>query len=468
MAIWFVYRSHYEGPLSRRVRRLRADSLLGWFQARVAEAHGAKSEDEAHRIGQDELGGYVYGFGTYFKAAREERLKPPGSVSALKRQLRAHLYVEGDAEECIRLDGEGHGLRVRTDDDEVQLAYYFFDDEAVAAHPDRLAWLLHQEPSLPEVPAGPAAAPYTPPEPLIVKELACASSPSGPSGDGVTYACLLTFSDGDSLCGEAVALPGVRLPGLAAHLRRITPAAKPQPFSAEWLDTWPLELRLLRAMTAADEAGIAGALTRAGRCPLMELRARGNPSRLGVGSADAAREEFAAAMPERHGGDPERSIVYAGEHAALLCAHLSTFFGYQQWVLFDDLWAAAHRDLATSLLRYTVRWDPFPQRARAAQARTRGAPGQEATQRAAAQAQERAFTQAISGREGAGRAYQPGASYAAGEVIEHGKFGAGVVQRVEGKYIDVCFRDATRRLIHAPAAAAPPSPPRGGRRAGPG
>lgn len=463
MAIWFVYRSHYEGPLSRRVRRLRAGSLLQWFQARVTEAHGAKSEDEARRISQDELGGSVYGFGTYFEAARKERLTPPGSASTLKRQLRAHLYVEGDAEECIRIDGEGHSLRVRTDDDEVQLAYYFFDDEAVAASPDRLSWLLHQEPRLPEVPGGSPVAPYAPPEP--VKELACASPPPGPSGEGVTYACLLTFSDGDSLCGEAVALPGVRLPGLAAHLRQVTPAAKPQPWGAAWMDTWPLELRLLRAMTAADEAGIAGALARAARYPLLDLRSAGNPSRLGLGGADAARDEFAAAMPARHSGDPERSIVYAGEHAALVCAHLSTFFGYQQWVLFDDIWAAAHRDLATSLLRYTVRWDPFPARAAP---RPRGARSQEATQRAAAQAQARAFTQAIAGREGTGRAYQPGACYAAGEVIDHGKFGAGVVQRVEGKYIDVCFKDATRRLIHAPAVAAPPSLSRGGRRTRPG
>ena len=41
MALWFVYRSHYEGPLSRRVRKLRASSVLAWFQARMAEARAA-------------------------------------------------------------------------------------------------------------------------------------------------------------------------------------------------------------------------------------------------------------------------------------------------------------------------------------------------------------------------------------------------------------------------------------------
>src|SRR5262249_39594469 len=30
---------------------------------------------------------------------------------------------------------------------------------------------------------------------------------------------------------------------------------------------------------------------------------------------------------------------------------------YEQWVLFDDLWASAHADLANSILRYVQRWD---------------------------------------------------------------------------------------------------------------
>ena len=30
---------------------------------------------------------------------------------------------------------------------------------------------------------------------------------------------------------------------------------------------------------------------------------------------------------------------------------------YHQWIFFDDQWAAAHPDLANSLLRYTRCWD---------------------------------------------------------------------------------------------------------------
>ena len=32
---------------------------------------------------------------------------------------------------------------------------------------------------------------------------------------------------------------------------------------------------------------------------------------------------------------------------------------HDQWFVFDDRWAAAHPDLAQSLLRYAVHWDPL-------------------------------------------------------------------------------------------------------------
>ena len=39
--------------------------------------------------------------------------------------------------------------------------------------------------------------------------------------------------------------------------------------------------------------------------------------------------------------------------------HVDEYFGYQQWFLFDDVWAASHPELAASLLRYAIDWDPF-------------------------------------------------------------------------------------------------------------
>jgi hypothetical protein len=30
---------------------------------------------------------------------------------------------------------------------------------------------------------------------------------------------------------------------------------------------------------------------------------------------------------------------------------------FHQWILFDDVWASAHADLANALLRFARRWD---------------------------------------------------------------------------------------------------------------
>jgi hypothetical protein len=345
--IWFVYRSHYEGPLSKRVRSLSASSILEWFRAKIETARGS---EEPSKVVREELGGYVYGFDTIFEAAREHRLPIPQSTAALGELLHEHLYVEGKPDN-IRLDD--HTLRVRTDDDEVDLAYFFFDDTAAREYSDRVAYLLQEDPRLPD---GDADGTFRLPVKLNLL------LPGG-EGKGATYACLLTFYDSQSIPGEAAVFPGVRLPDLAAHLRRVLPESKPQKWSAEWLATWPLELRLLRAMVDPNDRTLSPALGRAQAFPLGPIAADTNHSRLGIGAQAAARDEFleaaAKSKKSKHAGDPKRSIVHEGEHVAVLCAHTSSHFGYQQWILFDDRWAAAHPDLASSVLRYASGWDPF-------------------------------------------------------------------------------------------------------------
>ncbi len=45
---------------------------------------------------------------------------------------------------------------------------------------------------------------------------------------------------------------------------------------------------------------------------------------------------------------------------AVFCLHVARWDKedlYHQWYFFDDLWAAAHPDLANALLRYASRWD---------------------------------------------------------------------------------------------------------------
>lgn len=43
---WFVYRTHYEGPLSKRVKRLKAPSVRAWFVRNMSKKPGDVYEKE--------------------------------------------------------------------------------------------------------------------------------------------------------------------------------------------------------------------------------------------------------------------------------------------------------------------------------------------------------------------------------------------------------------------------------------
>lgn len=306
-AVIFVYRSHYAGPLSKRVVHRPDASVLAWFQRGWYE----KDHDQwlATEVGDD-----VYGLHSIFDAAREHDLAMPRDWPDLHRLLGQHLYVEGE----IRADEQA--LRVLTDDDEVQLAYFLLDDATLTQVPERLAYLVHPQWPLPSTASREDG--FTSPVPVHV-------AASDPAGRGATYAVFLTHDDGKSIaCTPTQVIPGVRLPDLASALRAADPTASPS-------GDWPAELVALRSLLDGAGGSIAPALERYNRSP-----------GIGVGEPSKTRE-------------PERSLIAVDEHIAQFAVHVDDYFGYQQWFLFDDLWAASHAHLASSLLRYAADWDPF-------------------------------------------------------------------------------------------------------------
>lgn len=446
--IWFVYRTHYEGPLSKRIRRLAAPSILAWFQAKIEEARTSLTPRD---VGVAELGGPVQGLRSFFEAAHTHSLHTPKTTTALRKLLVEHLSIESP-EENIQLDA--HSVRIRTDDEQVGLAYYFFDDEVVRRSPDRVAYLLLDEPRLPEdVSAGGGS--FSPP--VEVSALA----PTG-SGEGATYVALLTFADSDSLPGTISVFPGVRVGGLVAHLRSVTP------------QSWPIELRVLRAMIDPGDTTLTPALKRAAAYPLG-LVAAGDPAPdLGAGPLAAARAELlAAAEPHTHGGDPSLAIIQESAGAVLFAPHASADLGHQQWILFDDRWASAHPDLAASILRYGRDWDPFaaarpaaksskalkapksakdpkapraPKAARPTRASTAAA--------AAATKHQNLWHAAVADRtEADARVYAPSDRFQEGELIQHAKFGLGVVLRSDPTKCEVLFAITSRIMLQGAGKA---------------
>lgn len=442
--IWFVYRSHGEAPLAKRVRRVAAPSVIAWFQAKIEEARISLTP---HRVAEADLGGPVRGLAALFEAARQQSLHTPKSTAGLGKLLQEHLHADE-----VRVDA--HAVRVLTSDEDGESAWFFFDDEAQAKLPRNLAWLIHEAADLPEGDAD---------RPFAVAPLP-ALAPAG-EGEGATYACLYTLHGRPAVAGRAFAIPGVRLPDLAGWLRRTTPAP-----AADGQEGWPVELSLLRALVDPADTTIGPALSRAAAYPLDAVLARASHAPLGAGPIDEARAEAAKAaeglsLPEGRAAP----VVHETAHAAIMAAQVSDRLGYQQWILFDDRWGAAHPELSTSILHATEHADPFaplrPAKAPAAKPapkpkadkgeKTAKPKADKAEKAARAKAEkaasrdEQAWKAAVGDRDAAGATlYRPAVRFDAGALIAHPKFGLGVTTRVEGNKVEVMFKDGPKLLVH--------------------
>jgi hypothetical protein len=100
----------------RRFVRLKAPTVLTWFQ------RGWRACERGEDWGAD-LRGHVYGLGTFFDMIEEQQLQFPSSEEELVPLLEAHIYYEKD------IEAEPHFVHVETDDDEVDIEYFFFDDQ---------------------------------------------------------------------------------------------------------------------------------------------------------------------------------------------------------------------------------------------------------------------------------------------------------------------------------------------------
>ena len=119
-------------------------------------------------------------------------------------------------------------------------------------------------------------------------------------------------------------------------------------------------LFLCRMIVGVGEATLGPALGRLREYPVESLGQRSNRE-LGVGAHAEAVVEFAevASTLPPNSGDATLTKIEVSEHIVQVAQHVSRSFGYQQWFLFDDRWAAAHPGLARSLLRYGMSWDPL-------------------------------------------------------------------------------------------------------------
>jgi uncharacterized protein (TIGR02996 family) len=346
MTVHFVYRSHYHGPTGLYRRTFDDATVLDWF---VKRWQGRDYDDGAHELAKKLLGTHVYGFASLFQAILEHKLPPPKTHRQLVKLLNEHLYLEGELR-------AGPGLlQMLTDNDEIQLAYYFFDDAYLAKHRRHIAFLLQDDWRLPEdIAAGGFKA--SEPTTRVIKG----------EGAGATYIVINGFWDSCNLddMGPAMRLDGGRLPELARYLAGSEELAEQQPdlkviqsvlFPAGKKPEDPADPFLF---TVRDDPADEAAWTAFGDW----LAERGERS-AGAFVLERGLEAFCRRGVEEYPDwkfDPKKSRVQVADHVAVCCRHVARWGKedlYHQWYFFDDLWASAHPDLANALLRYARRWD---------------------------------------------------------------------------------------------------------------
>ena len=378
MGVTFVYRCPYEGPSEKTVVHFADATVLDWFRSRWREM-GARG----HACG-DMPGVDVYGFGSLGEAIADHDLPEPVTEDELRQMLDTHLYVEGE------ILFEDHCIQVLTDDDELGMAYYFFDDIWLEQYPDRAVFLTHEDWRLPE-----DIDPYAPPfSPQNDSDLLPGGPPGeGPEKNGSVFLLFNSYYDGSNLDGVSpLRIQGIRLDILPAWLMIATPT-----------DEWPLELLFLRAQlfvppqdTGPEERELMEAIVEdPASGPAWSvysdwLLQRGKPAahvdvlqrallacaeaRISewagdvwprndvlTGSLIESREEAAALLSQYGKKLQEHDMplhLAASDHLAQMCIPAFPTLGtYHQWYFFDDLWATSHSALADGVMCYLLRWD---------------------------------------------------------------------------------------------------------------
>lgn len=378
MNVYFVYRSNYYFPELNYLRTFKADSVLDWFKQNW---HSAPSFDEAHSFARSLIGIDVYGFDSIFEAIGEHTLEPPKTTEELDLILADHLYVEGE------ISFRPHAIQVLTDDDELDVAYYIFDDHFLKEHKEHTAYLLQSVWHLPTAISD---------QPFRCTENCRELGPGG-KGEGNVYCSFQSFYDSGGNLSDIAGtwkIDGVRLPQLAQFLGSEAPQRDPADYA------WPSELLILRSqlLNAPESAGfdertllnqlienhtsetnwqlsysqmkdlgyqnpglvyLERALKSAADYPVSEMDYQ---------SAWEDREQLAMNRNDllkdleqwQISNDSSKSRVQVDEHIAQISVHTQNWHGmdlYNRWIIFDDLWASANEELANSILRYSNRWD---------------------------------------------------------------------------------------------------------------
>jgi uncharacterized protein (TIGR02996 family) len=375
MAVYFVYRCPGISPTEKYVRRFDDDNVLDWFRSRWARLAGSDRTAAYRRLKRD-LGCPCDELADVFCSEDEEARTPPASLAELLER------IEDTNPNEVACQSK-HCLQVFTWIDEPETAYYLFDDHYLRKHRDRAAFLLHEGWQLPDASKNGSFRPKEETEQLMAR----------PGGVGATYLVFLVCESKSNMddLSPAHRIDGVRLPELAGFLManppprywtgllsRLRAVLSVPPRAASAAETAFHEELLSRPDDRATWAAYSDWLVDQGRGPAgteMLRRALERIGKVTEREADgfqlgaAAKHPTPASQPAAQAfvrlADRRRrspSLVHVGEHLAQMClcadyVRRARPKDFDQWIFFDDLWAAAQPALANALLRFRARWD---------------------------------------------------------------------------------------------------------------
>lgn len=385
MSVYFVYRSQYLTPMLNQVKVFEDATVLSWFQ-RIWNFGNDLGDSSAYDV--ELLGFEVYGFDSIFDAIAEHEIEPPKDESSLSQILREHLYVEGE------LDFSSNCIQVLTDDDELDVAYYIFDDVFLERNRDKAEFLLLSSFELPsDVKIESSESEFE-----VDARLKLIDTPGGGAGC-LFFATMSEYDSGGNLSDLEGGwfIEGLRLPDLPEYLATTLPETGPAGYA-------PVELLLLRSQLFSDYSE-----TRAGDLNLEALLSSPRSKMVwqqylsSEADSDEAKTRIlksalksCAQFPVcrvdygfdwkfasgkllsvskdevweqiRTGevtNDSTKSMVQVQAHVAQVSIHTDCWKLrepvdlYNRWILFDDIWALQYPELAQSILLYATRWDPL-------------------------------------------------------------------------------------------------------------
>lgn len=339
MAVYFVYRSQYNTPALNYIRQFPEKNLFEWFCK-----HWKKMDDNAVHAYCDELFGIdVYGYDSLLTSISDNDIAKPKSQKELEEILVEHMYYEG------AITVEPHLVQVLTDDDELDIVYYLFDDDYLRSNPGKADFLLQSNWELPEE--------FSDSSDYDIKVDCEEVSPSG-SFSGNTFCVFLTGYAGGNISDISAnwCIEDLRIPQLGEYLLNV-------PLSAESIfSSFPVELCLLREQLLVNAR-------------LDSSEFHGIEKALKDCSADSSRTTLydwvntmdTDAILRGKSNDAQIALVYSDNSKIQVSPHMlqisiygGKFFDndyYDRWIIFDDLWASKNKSLADCILRYGSRWD---------------------------------------------------------------------------------------------------------------